>query len=337
MSKRKLENLNYITKEISLATAHTDELYDMPGIFDHISVLKVTGVASIKLNRKTNHSIDLAQVKVINTPFDKFFLTNAAQAGRTLKLGIGGDASFEVVPTITDYMRVTENIQQRPITSRQRTGRAFFIDTFEHYTAAITEKWTSTVGTVALATDYPKDGLQCMKLTTGAVLGNQADAYLYMGPPPKGRFGVEFDFALADAVAGVAVIQLNVKYDDGGSCYQGRLKYLGPTAKWQFLNNAGADEDIDGGAQSFTVGSKVWHNLKAVFDFAALKYVKLLVDELDFVREGVTPRFVTGDGDLYDIGISTLPYLYVQILIETAAAAAKTLTVDNFILSDMEP
>jgi hypothetical protein len=171
--------------DIDLTTAHTDTLYELPGFFDILAVESLTGAMSIKLNRIGAGSIDLTKHRVIKAPFDRFYYTNTAQPAAKVILQAGGEASFEIQPVITDYVRVTENIQERPITSRRRTGRAFFIDTFEHYTAAVTEKWAQLSGTIALATDYPKCGLNCMKLTTGNVIGNTAEARLILELSPK--------------------------------------------------------------------------------------------------------------------------------------------------------
>lgn len=87
-------NLNYLTMTIDLGTARTGTEYILPGTFDHMSVLRVDGAASIKLNKNTNDSIDLTWVRRIDTVFNRFYLTNIAQTGKTLQLQIGGDASF---------------------------------------------------------------------------------------------------------------------------------------------------------------------------------------------------------------------------------------------------
>ena len=118
---------------------------------------------------------------------------------RKLFDGIPVDGSHKTPPLVM----LREVIEPRPITSRTRTGRAFFIDTFEEYTAIPTEKWYEHDGTIALVTDYPKQGKTCMSLTTGANATDDAQAILSMGAFPKSRFGMEFDFQCDEAVANI--------------------------------------------------------------------------------------------------------------------------------------
>jgi hypothetical protein len=87
-------NLNYQTMLIDLSVARVDVEFALPGIFDHISVVDLNGQASIKLNKKTNDSIDLSWTRRIDTASNRFYLTNTAQVNKTLLLQIGGDASF---------------------------------------------------------------------------------------------------------------------------------------------------------------------------------------------------------------------------------------------------
>ena len=85
----------YKTISFSLANARTDEKYDITG--DFIIVETLDGSATIKLDRKSNDSIDLEKFSQVNTDFERFYLTNTAQSGKTLKLMIGGAASFKAI------------------------------------------------------------------------------------------------------------------------------------------------------------------------------------------------------------------------------------------------
>lgn len=110
------ENLNYRILEINLAIARINELYELEGWFDHLTVGRLTGTASIRINESTKDSIDLTYTKSINTPIRRFFITNVAQAeGETLILALGGEAAFEAVPMrqglsgIFRYIRYSED------------------------------------------------------------------------------------------------------------------------------------------------------------------------------------------------------------------------------------
>lgn len=92
------ENLNYMIITIDLTAARANELYELPGWFDFLGVGRMSGTATIRLNEATKDSIDLEYVKTINTPIRRLYITNAAQAGQTLVLALGGDASFSGEP-----------------------------------------------------------------------------------------------------------------------------------------------------------------------------------------------------------------------------------------------
>jgi hypothetical protein len=335
MSLSKQGKLNYLLYPYDLSSARTDELETMPGSFDTLTVLSLKGAASLRISEKTNSSIDLRLISTVKTPFHKFYLTNTAQPGAQLILAVGGDAGFEPTPVITDYVRVTENIQERPITSRQRTGRAFFIDTFEHYTAAISEKWMkdgSVAGeTLALATDYPKCGLNCMKLTTGVGIGDYVEAQYWEGLPPPGRFGLECEFQSFNTAVNTLALFFKIQYFDGTNVTDAEVKWLGEAnKKWQYQDSGAVLRDITGGAQDIYIEAAdlIYHNLKLVVDVPAAKYVSLVCDDKKFDLSAYAIK----------VAASAIPtHLRFCIYIASAAVAAAIMRVDNVVLTDMEP
>jgi hypothetical protein len=101
------ENLNYLIVAFDLAVARVDELYELPGWFDHFAVGRLTGSASVRINEVQKGLIDLAYVKSLKIPVRRFYITNVAQAGAELTIGLGGDASFEVItgdPLVKDWV-----------------------------------------------------------------------------------------------------------------------------------------------------------------------------------------------------------------------------------------
>jgi hypothetical protein len=90
LSNRDLKLYQPLT--ISLATARTDLEFQVAG--DTFLVTGISGSASIKFQYNTAASVDLTLVRSINTPFASFFLTNTAQAGKTLTILVGRDAAF---------------------------------------------------------------------------------------------------------------------------------------------------------------------------------------------------------------------------------------------------
>ncbi len=80
----------YYTVTIDLTVARSNEAFDMVGT--SIYVMKVNGlspVAQVRLNDMSNDAIELLQYRRFNTPFYRFFITNAAQPGYSIDLAIG--------------------------------------------------------------------------------------------------------------------------------------------------------------------------------------------------------------------------------------------------------
>jgi hypothetical protein len=77
---------------IDLSTARTKEEFLEEG--DTILIQRLDGIASIYPSSRNHPEIQLQFTRKINTPFDKFYLTNTAQTGKTLQILIGRDAGF---------------------------------------------------------------------------------------------------------------------------------------------------------------------------------------------------------------------------------------------------
>lgn len=84
---------------ISLAVARlgrNPEAFNIVG--DFLSVETITGIADIAFNEPNNPYVSLNNLREFRTPFYRFFLRHAAQAGLTVRLNIGRDASFLTKP-----------------------------------------------------------------------------------------------------------------------------------------------------------------------------------------------------------------------------------------------
>jgi len=83
-----------------LGVERKDEELEISG--DFILVEYLDGSAYLKLDNPGHDAIDLTRVKQINTSpqkFNKIYITNTAQTGKTLKLLVGGAASFVATPS----------------------------------------------------------------------------------------------------------------------------------------------------------------------------------------------------------------------------------------------
>jgi hypothetical protein len=231
-------------------------------------------------------------------------------------------------------IKVGENVEPRLISSLSRTGRVYWQDDFEAYTSAVTEKWRQRVGTISLDTSRPFRGKACMKITTGAVLGNDVEADKYLGALPLGRLGWELWFLSQFGVANIHDIELGFYLYDGAYCHEAWVAWLGTVGtlqeKWQYINSEGDYTDIPNGTQKLYVESDlpIWHHFKLVVDFRTGKYVKLVCDDKTFDLSALSYH-KTPD--------TTKPCIDVGAYIENATATAVSLYVDDVILTDQEP
>ena len=74
-------------KTVSLATANTNKLLEITGNFLWIESL--AGTADIRFNERENDSLPLREGRIYRCPFGRVFVTNAAQAGKSLTLVAG--------------------------------------------------------------------------------------------------------------------------------------------------------------------------------------------------------------------------------------------------------
>lgn len=230
---------------------------------------------------------------------------------------------------------IKENIQPRPLSSRRRTGRAFHVDDFENYYSVITEKWVESDATIALNTDYSKEGAACMKLTTGTAADEAAVALKILGVFPIGRFGLELDFMTFESLTNIKHVLISIIYTDliNNKLWYGNIKYLAEAnLKWQYLDDTIGDyADISGG--SYTLprhdSRPYWNNLKIIADFENAVYGNFYINEKTFDLSAHTLESDTADG---------VSELIISISIENAVATAtRSLYIDNVILTDQEP
>lgn len=96
-SLEKLKTLrlkDYQIMTVNLALARTNELVLAVG--DYIGIAALTGSCTMRINEVGFDAANLAIIDEIKMPFYRFYLTNTAQAGKTLILYIGGKSSFGV-------------------------------------------------------------------------------------------------------------------------------------------------------------------------------------------------------------------------------------------------
>jgi len=224
------------------------------------------------------------------------------------------------------YARILESIEGRPITSRSRLGRVIHVDTFEYYTAAVTEKWRQAAGTIALSTANPKTGLRSMILTTGAAAGNLATARLRLGNFPTLTFGFEMDFMTFETITDV-IVRVLLDVFDGTNRHRFGIQHDG--ADWQYFNAAGAWATFLTQNYYTTALQPVWHNLRFTVNMATQTYQTFLQNSTLVDLSALSYNY-TGSG--------TAPNIICEVEAENiTGTGARSFEVDNIILTDEEP
>lgn len=100
---RSAKPIVYDTYTFDLGTARTDEVVDIVG--DFMAVTEITGTVTAKFNEKDRSALPLAQIRMFTTPFYRLYLTNTAQAAKTMTVIVGRDAGFAVTSLLTS-MRI---------------------------------------------------------------------------------------------------------------------------------------------------------------------------------------------------------------------------------------
>jgi len=94
----------YSLLKFDLGKIRTNKLIYTTG--DQLIVTDCEDQAYVRLNDETNPLIPLQIVRQVNSPFRKFYLTNAASAGKTLKILVGSGGIFKCnFPQLIDIIR----------------------------------------------------------------------------------------------------------------------------------------------------------------------------------------------------------------------------------------
>lgn len=84
---------NYTKLVFDLSTARVN--YEVDSAGDFIIVQSLSGSATLRLNSSSYDTLDLTLIRNLKSSFSRFFITNAAQAGKELVLLKGDAAAFE--------------------------------------------------------------------------------------------------------------------------------------------------------------------------------------------------------------------------------------------------
>lgn len=234
------------------------------------------------------------------------------------------------------------NLNVRPATYLDwvPNGRLVFEDRFQN---AIS--WVQAVGTVAYSAVRPYPGNpNCMRMTTGAVAGNQAQATLGLfriadaqnrgflgalqGDGPKIWYGVLFK----NVDANLGFIELGVQLFDGVSQTAARTRLLFPSGQLQVFdgaqNSVGTPVALDTSERWHWLGMELHYQSGASTAFSSnVAYSRLRIDDtvVDF-----TPYFRAAT-----IGAAAFSGSLLEITVQNNAAAAEVCDIGYVQLKDL--
>ena len=100
---------NYHTQRIPLDTARADLGLSLTGDFLYVAAASsASALATVKLNRNTNQTLDLRRGTEIKTIFTQLFVTNTAQSGEWIDLVTG--VNFEKIDLHRDENRAAQAV-----------------------------------------------------------------------------------------------------------------------------------------------------------------------------------------------------------------------------------
>jgi len=210
------------------------------------------------------------------------------------------------------------------IVTFDRRGDVVSLEDFEY---GITN-WES-VGTVGYTATWSAAESLSKGVSYKAVAPDGAATYAlirrYYSLPVNSRLGVEFAF-LPDSKTEFVFVR-SIIYD-GTTYYQAKVYYSWDDSAIQYYNSAGARVDL---ATNVTLrrDGKCWHRLKMVIDLTTSKYVRCILDNVEYPM---------GDLGVQSGASATAPAIITELQHSVSAPGeAVTVHFDNVIWTQNEP
>ena len=260
-------------------------------------------------------------------------LDNTRGSGRLLNYWVIASDRWIRFTEPADNLTILENVEGRLVNSRYKTGEVIAQSDFKNRAGgAATEIFSQDAGTLSIATDYPYiNSSDCVKFTSGAVIGNSCQGSLYAAITPlnESRLSVEGALQLDQALANIGELTVQFVYFDGSNVHKAIISYLGEAnLKFQYYDSNGVAQDISGGGYSPLVNQRLYNTFKLITDVKNDKYVKFLFNNKEYDLSSYA-LFTSANG--------TAPNLKVSIAISTAAASAAIMRLGYIVLCKNEP
>ncbi len=209
------------------------------------------------------------------------------------------------------------------IVSFDRRGDVIWLDDFEDGII----KWQAFLGGVgsAIASDttMARNGAKSAKLTTAALADDNVHLTKYMVYPVLSSMGFEISWSTVESTW---EIDLMIGIWDGTTAYSGMVEIDQEDGVLRVWGDDGLPHTF--GTISYYLTYHMWHTAKVVIDAVAKKYKRFILDSVEY------------DLSDYAVGGSALvapKRMTVDALFRTRAAAAKSLYLDDAIVTQNEP
>jgi len=205
-----------------------------------------------------------------------------------------------------------------------RRGNVVWMDDFEGPIL----KWdVIAVGTgaaVVLDTTYVKNGSQSVKLTTGDAVGNYAEISRSLSLPVETRLGLEASFTSTDHLS---YYYFSLAIYDGSLEHIARITYKPPTDILEARDSPTTSKTIASALKLYPLEG-LFNTIKFVIDYSTKKYVRCILNEVEYPIPTVTYATATN---------YTTPYAKLIIHIVTGYNSNQSMYLDNVIFTQNEP
>ncbi len=205
-----------------------------------------------------------------------------------------------------------------------RSGEVIMLDQF---TDPIGSRWSILgTGSVSVSVDTSRSGGSSAKLITAAGAGSATEIARNISYPALSKSALEFSFALGGASSGFDLFgtllsQIGVEQQYAQFAYRGDsglLQIQSPLGTWATIGNI----------SRLFPSISLFHTAKLVIDHVSKGYSRLVIGSYAIDLAGY-PTILTTTA--FELGIQ------VQIQISSTTAGAKTLYVDDVIVTNNEP
>jgi len=206
----------------------------------------------------------------------------------------------------------------RLISSWYPSGKVLFQDDMEGLIAAATNRYVQVAGTIAKADDKAFSGQYSLKLTTGALAGNNAYAAFFISLPNYlTKIGLELKWLSNAEITNLRMLKIGMTWYDGTNGHLCDIRYYGTYTtlmqKWQYLAADGSLVDIFTQKLRLSATEPAWNGVKIIADFRNDTYNYFYSNEKTKGLAGIPLRRVATTVEP-ELGI------YIEIMTETATA-----------------